>query len=74
MTRWLIKCSGCGTQRNLNVAFDLASIGNKIYLYCSRCGRNMEYRVLGYVDEDDGIFVPFEKAVTARFKSVNVND
>ncbi len=54
----------------MNVGFDLTSIGSKIYLYCSKCGRNTEHTVLGYYDDDTGEFVDFERALSSRYKSL----
>ncbi len=67
MTNWLLACSQCGSRRYLDVGFNLALYGGRIYLYCERCGRNTEQRVLGYVEED-GTFVRFEDIVRSRVR------
>jgi len=67
MTKWILRCSRCGNERSLDVAFDMAAMGGRIYLYCKRCGSNTEHIIMGYWDE--GIFISFEEAVRYRFKS-----
>ncbi len=67
MTNWLLMCTICGTEKRLNVGFNLALYGSRIYLYCDKCRRNTEQRVLGYID-DDGVFVRFEDIVRSRVR------
>lgn len=70
MTRWLLRCDRCGKESVFNVGFDLTNFGSKLYLYCDRCRRNTEHTVLGYYDDDTGEFVPFEKALSIKYKSL----
>lgn len=52
MTEWVLKCSVCGTERRLDVGFNLAVFKGRIYLYCRKCRANREHRILGYMDGD----------------------
>ncbi|GEM_PF-360328 len=72
MTRWLLRCTQCGLDMYLDVGFDLTAFGNILYLYCPRCKRNTEHKVLGYIDDDTGEFVPYEEAMTEKFKSISI--
>jgi hypothetical protein len=68
VTKWVLRCTRCGGERTLDVAFDLASMGSRIHLYCRSCRSNTEHLVAGYWDE--GVFVTFEEAVRERFRSL----
>ncbi|ADN51105.1 hypothetical protein [Vulcanisaeta distributa] len=70
MTKWLIKCDRCGTESVFNAGYDLTNLGSKLYLYCEKCKRNTEHTVLGYYDDDTNEFIPFEKALSFRYKSL----
>ncbi len=70
MTRWVLKCTRCGYEHTFNVGYDLTVMGGRLYLYCEKCRRNTEHVVLGYMDEETGEFVPFEKALQSKYKSL----
>ena len=70
MTRWLIKCDKCGEESIFNAGYDLTNLGSKVYMYCGRCRRNTEHTVLGYYEDDTGEFIPFEKALSFKYKSL----
>ncbi|OYT26892.1 MAG: hypothetical protein B6V02_00880 [Thermoprotei archaeon ex4572_64] len=70
MTRWIIRCTRCGVEKQFNVAFDLTIYGSSIWLYCKNCKANTEHKVLGFIDDDTERFVHFDEAVTIKFRSV----
>ncbi|ACB40860.1 hypothetical protein [Pyrobaculum neutrophilum] len=53
MTRWILKCTVCGEERELEAGFNLTLLGGKVYLYCRRCRANREHLVLGCAEPDD---------------------
>ncbi|MCY0868768.1 MAG: hypothetical protein OWQ48_06040 [Desulfurococcus sp.] len=51
MGYWIVKCSECGVERKLLVAFPLNKEFKKLYHYCPNCGRNTFHEILRYVEE-----------------------
>ncbi len=62
MTRWVIKCTRCGLERELDVGFDLTPFRNGLYIYCTKCRMNTFHVVLGYHDPYTGEYRPIEAA------------
>ena len=52
MTKWLIKCTICGEEREFDVGFNLAPFGGKLYLYCRKCRANREHIIVGCIEEE----------------------
>ncbi|WP_193322728.1 hypothetical protein [Pyrobaculum calidifontis] len=50
MTKWILKCMTCGEERILDVGFNLALFGGKLFIYCRRCKANREHLILGCLD------------------------
>ena len=71
MTKWLLKCTRCGIESYLDVAFDLTIFGSILHLYCPRCRTNTEHKVLGYIDDDTGEFVSFNEALMKKYQSIS---
>ncbi|MBW9140401.1 MAG: hypothetical protein K1T65_01575 [Candidatus Aramenus sp.] len=44
---WRIRCTECGTERDLNVSFDISK-QKTIYIYCNVCRKNTFNEILGY--------------------------
>jgi hypothetical protein len=65
VTRWVIKCTQCGLERELDVGFDLSSLRYSVYLYCPRCRVNTTHRVLGYHDPYTGQYVQVNQTETS---------
>lgn len=63
MTRWVIKCTRCGTERELDLGFDLRPLKDSLYIYCPRCKMNTTHRVLGYFDPYTGSFTSIEGGI-----------
>jgi len=40
----------CGEERILDVGFNLALFGGKLFIYCRRCKANREHLILGCLD------------------------
>jgi len=47
---WKVKCTSCGTERVLNISFDIGR-QKTIYIYCNICKKNTFNEILGYIDE-----------------------
>lgn len=50
MTEWILECKVCGTQRILDVGYNLREF-KELYIYCKACGRNTPHRIVGVRDE-----------------------
>ncbi|RLE89986.1 MAG: hypothetical protein DRJ49_01275 [Thermoprotei archaeon] len=46
---WVLECENCGSERMLYVGYDISDF-EKIYIFCSKCGRNTMHRIIGYKD------------------------
>ncbi|MFP3198841.1 MAG: hypothetical protein RXO32_09365 [Thermoproteus sp.] len=57
MTKWLLRCTVCGSERVLDVGFNLTAFRGRLYIYCRKCKANREHAVLGYYD-DSGRLAP----------------
>ncbi|WP_291765870.1 hypothetical protein [Caldivirga sp. UBA161] len=71
MTRWVIKCTQCGMERELDVGFDLSGLRYNVYLYCPRCRMNTMHRVLGYYDPYTKQYINVNQADVS---SSNINE
>ncbi|MCC6039828.1 MAG: hypothetical protein ACO2OQ_02845 [Thermofilaceae archaeon] len=47
MTVWRLKCEVCGSEREINVGFNLYEF-KRVYIYCRNCKSNTLHVVLGH--------------------------
>ncbi len=45
MARWVLKCLECGEEWLLEVSYDISEM-DRIYHYCSKCGKNTFHKIL----------------------------
>ncbi|MCC6035577.1 MAG: hypothetical protein GU356_12060 [Pyrobaculum sp.] len=53
MTKWVLKCTACGEEREFEAGFNLALFGGRLYLYCRRCKTNREHVILGCAEPEE---------------------
>lgn len=49
MTVWILKCRDCGSEKEIDLGFNLYKIG-RIYIYCEKCRKNTFHDVIKYLD------------------------
>jgi len=73
LTKWMIKCTRCNTEKEFNVAFDLSRFNGKLYLYCTKCKSNTEHEILGVYDPLTNRFIDKRELANLKFKSIEMD-
>ncbi|GGP22579.1 hypothetical protein GCM10007981_19210 [Thermocladium modestius] len=73
MTKWMIRCTRCGTEMEFNVAFDLSKLNGHLFIYCNKCKANTEHDILGVFDPFTERFIDKNELANLKFKSIEMD-